>query len=510
MSQTEGMGKTMPVKLSPKGAAWPILEGLELLGRGKVRDSYRLADGQRLIVATDRISALDYVLNPLIPKKGICLNVAAVFWFKYLEQFGIRHHMVGYGAGIDRFLPGNLRGDVDLQSRAMVVHDLQMCNAEFVLRACLTGSALKPYMENGIVCGHKLPPGLQDGDELPCILFTPTTKAQEGHDEHVPAEEIIRLYPLESQLVMQIFMLAYKYARSRGIVLADTKFEIGQGGWATYGVLADEVLTPDSSRYWPYNVWSAGRKEEKRKAPPSFDKEPIRTWLKAQIAEWVQKHPEFKKFDPEIPECVDVVHGFEMPESLIEQTTQGYLYIDWRLMGKTVDRFRIEDMGIQLPKPEPKNVLIICGSEHDLPVVNEAIANGPNGVIIKHVMSCHRNPLELMDFVKELGNEDVCPDVVIGVGGKALALPGIIDAWAYCYKRNIQVAGVALGEPGSKSLLAAQLSIEEIPDQPVIINEMTGQAYSGASGLRELLDRISNGELPPQKSRIKRSVQMHV
>jgi phosphoribosylaminoimidazole-succinocarboxamide synthase len=510
--EEEGMPKH-----SPKRAAWPVLEGLELLSRGKVRDSYRLPSGKRLVVATDGISALDFVLNAIIPQKGICLNVATVFWLKYLEQFGIKHHMIACGADIDSWLPVHLQNNLDLQSRAMVVEDLRILDTEFVYRACLTGSALAPYRETGMVCGHKLPPGLQDGDELPRMLFTPTTKAQEGHDLHVTAEEIMAKHPDQAKLGLLILRLAYDYAKAHGIVLADTKFEISADN-----TLSDEVLTPDSSRYWPYDVWLAGRKEEKRKAPPSFDKEPIRTWLKAKIAEWVTAHsaelaswieklanPKINGFDPEIPECVDVVHGFEMPESLIKQTTQGYCYIDWRLIGKTVDRFRSEDMGIQLPAPKPKRVAMVCGSESDKPIVMGLISKiDPKFAMVDlHIMSCDRNPNETADFGKR-GILDY--DVIVCNGSKALRLPSFVDAFAHAAGKDVPVIGVALGAPGSEELLAAQLCIKQIPSQPVIMDEITGKPYTGEAGLCDVLHRIIHGELPPRKPRKEAPVQMNV
>lgn len=500
-------------KLSPKGEAWPVLKGFEkLLGRGKVRDGYQLPNRKRLVVVTDRISALDYVLNELIPMKGIALNVATVFWLKYLEQFGIKHHMVAYGAGIDEYLTGEaeyLRGDVDLQSRAMVVEDLQMCDKEFVYRACLTGSSLKPYMETGMVCGHKLPPGLQDGDELPQMLFTPTTKAQEGHDLHISADEVMAMHPEQAKRGLLIFRLAYDYAKARGIILPDTKFEI-----SVDNILADEVLTPDSSRYWSCPVWLEGRKiEEGRKAPPSFDKEPIRTWLKAKITEWVKEHPEelakwvaklgnpkIKGFDPEIPECVDVVQGFEMPKSLIRQTTQGYRYIDWRLIDKTVDRFRIEDMGIKLPEPKPKNVLLLCGSRSDYNKydIGNLVAsyNSSDIMLTAGVGSCHRKPEDIRRLPITTKY-----DLIVGLGGDAFAQPGVIDSWVHFFNTEVRVAGVALGDPGSEGLLAAQLSIKKLPSQPVIMDEIVGEPYTGVGGLRKLLDRVIHGELPPVKPR---------
>jgi AIR carboxylase len=155
-----------------------------------------------------------------------------------------------------------------------------------------------------------------------------------------------------------------------------------------------------------------------------------------------------------------------------------------------------------------KKVIIICGSETDLPQVKEVCSDSTiKAKIVVHIMSCHRNPRELKDFIFNRLQEG---DMVICVGSKALALPGVVDAWAHCFNKNIRVAGVALGETDSKALLAAQLSIDELPGQPVIMNEMTGQVYTGPSGLRELLHRVDNGEFPPPKPRKEKPAQMDV
>jgi len=155
-----------------------------------------------------------------------------------------------------------------------------------------------------------------------------------------------------------------------------------------------------------------------------------------------------------------------------------------------------------------KNVHIVCGSDSDLSQVLATLASFSIKASIKiHVISCHRNPRDLVDFIFNRVQDG---DIVIGVGSKALALPGVIDAWAYHFKKNVRVAGVALGESGSNALLAAQLSIEELPGQPVIINEITGKAYTGPEGLRKLIKLIDNGELPPSKPRKDKPTQIDI
>jgi phosphoribosylaminoimidazole-succinocarboxamide synthase len=489
-------------KLSPARAEWPVLPGLKLLNRGKVRDLYELPDGKLLQVATDAISIFDFILNALVPMKGIILTAMSVFWFKMLEEYGIKHHMVAYGSAIDQYLPTCLRGNPDLQSRALVVERLDMVDdVEFIIRAVLTGSSVKPYNKDGVVCGQRLPAGLQDGDELPFLFDGPSNKAQEGHDEHVPADEIRAKYPLQIYLAIKIFQIAQRHARRCGIILADTKFEFGKNG-----TIADEVLTPDSSRFWPEPEWREGRKGENRKAPASFDKQIVREWGKT-----LGIH-DSSKFDPEKPEDVDNVHAMVVPKEIIAQTTQTYRYIFWRLTSFTIEQYLHQVMHVNYPARKVPNVLLVLGSETDLPEVRKIL--GGDGMcsrqvpkITAHIMSCHRNPFEVMRLATGvLSNYDV----IIAIGGKAFALPGTIDTWAHHAKNNIPVVGVALGEHGSRELLAAQLSIEEIPGQPVIIDELVGGAYTGPAGLSKVLDRVAYGELPPSKPRKDKPVQLGV
>ncbi len=489
-------------KLSPARAGVPVPTELDLLSRGKIRDNYRLLNQKRLIIATDGISARDYVLNALIPMKGIFLDVLTVFWLKMLEQHGIKHHMVAYGAAIDQFLPAELRGDPDLQSRAMVVEDLLMDDAEFVVRGYLAGSALGPYQRTGEVCGHKLPPGYQDGDKLPCVLFTPTTKAKDGHDEDVLAEEIIRRYPMGSHLAVKVYEIGHSYAEPRGIIIPDTKFEFSGP------ILADEVLNPDSSRFWPKDEWLAGRNAEKRKAPSSFDKDPIRRWLDAEITKWQSEHGGVK-MTPKNPEHVDAVHLFVMPDDLIRQTTQRNRYIFWRLTGKIMETYLRNNMGVNWPMRRAQKIAVLLGSRSDLPAIEKKIGlvNRNWAEITVHVMSCHRNPEETRAFALE-GCKGM--DAVICAGSKALQLPGILDAFANQNGEGVRVIGVALGEPGSKNLQDALCSIDGIPGMPVIMDELAGKPYEGPDGFSDAIDRVLKGELPPEKPRVSKPCEMNV
>ncbi len=175
-------------KLSPVRRAVPILDGLELVNRGKVRDTYRLPNKLLLIVVTDGISVFDFVLNVLVPMKGYVLAAMTHHWLLFLESKGVKTHFIAAGKDIDYYLPEHLRNNIDLQRRSMVVMELSMILIEFIMRFCLTGSVLKEYREKGTVYGKPMPLGLKDGDLLSEMLFTPTTKAAEGHDEPVNEE----------------------------------------------------------------------------------------------------------------------------------------------------------------------------------------------------------------------------------------------------------------------------------------------------------------------------------
>lgn len=246
---------------------------LELHASGKVRDVYRLDADHLLFVATDRISAFDYVLATGIPHKGRVLTQISLFWFDFLKDI-VPNHLVT--ADVDRY-PGALRSHADeLRGRSMMVMRAEMFPVECVARGYLSGSSWKEYKMTGTVCGIKLPPGLKESDQLPEPIFTPATKATTGHDINIPFEEMCRLMDPGlcrrlRDLTLQIYKKAADYARQRGIIIADTKFEFGQTGQGI--TLADEVLTPDSSRFWPADTYEPG------KAQNSYDKQYVRDYL---------------------------------------------------------------------------------------------------------------------------------------------------------------------------------------------------------------------------------------
>jgi len=249
------------------------LPGVPLLARGKVRDVYAIDADKLLIVATDRISAFDYILGSGIPEKGRVLTQMSLFWFDFLKDVTPNHLIT---ADFKQF-PASLQpfGD-QLRGRSMLVHRAKMIDVECVARGYLCGSGWKDYQATGSVCGIPLPAGLKDGSKLPQPIFTPATKAQSGHDENISFENVVQTLggEIASELrdrTLAIYSTAAEYAAKKGILLADTKFEFGFVGETL--VLGDEVLTPDSSRFWPAATWNPGG------AQISFDKQYVRLYL---------------------------------------------------------------------------------------------------------------------------------------------------------------------------------------------------------------------------------------
>jgi phosphoribosylaminoimidazole-succinocarboxamide synthase len=243
---------------------------------GKVRDLFRMPDGRLLFVASDRISAYDWVLPTLIPDKGRILTALSLWWFDRISDIVPNH------VSTTR-VPAAVRG------RAMVCEQLEMLPVECVARGYLAGSGLVEYHERRSICGVGLPPGLQDGSELPKPIFTPATKAELGqHDENITYDEVMSLVGQEEaqelkRLTLSVYERARDIAAARGLILADTKFEFGystSGKNAGRVVLGDEVLTPDSSRYWPRATWQPGGPQ------PSFDKQFVRDWLTSPESGW--------------------------------------------------------------------------------------------------------------------------------------------------------------------------------------------------------------------------------
>jgi phosphoribosylaminoimidazole-succinocarboxamide synthase len=282
------------------------IPGATPLHSGKVRDLYEVDGGHLLMVASDRISAFDFILTPGIPDKGEILTRMSLWWFDQLEDL-VPHHVVSTD------VPEQVRG------RALVVEKLDMFPVECVARGYLTGSGLIDYQETGEVCGVPLPAGLVDGSRLPEPIFTPATKADLGeHDENVSFDAIVGTVGLGTatalrDLTLTIYARAEEIARGRGIVLADTKLEFGARPDGTI-VLADEVLTPDSSRFWPADSWEPGR------AQPSYDKQFVRNWLLSADSGW---------------DRASNTQPPSLPAELVDRTRSRYVQAYEQLTGQT-------------------------------------------------------------------------------------------------------------------------------------------------------------------------------
>jgi phosphoribosylaminoimidazole-succinocarboxamide synthase len=284
---------------------YELPEGYRHVYSGKVRDLYETPDDRLLFVASDRISAYDWVLPTPIPDKGRILTAMSLWWFDRLEDIVPNHVLT-------------TRVPDSVARRAMVCSKLEMFPVECVARGYLAGSGLAEYNDGNAICGVNLPPGLKDGSRLPKNIFTPATKAALGdHDENVTFDEVVAaIGQEEAQLLRRFTLLAYEraaeIAADRGLILADTKFEFGTSPDGQI-VLADEVLTPDSSRYWPEEDWEPGR------AQPSFDKQYVRDWLTSPASGWDRSSG-----DAPPP----------LPDEVVEKTRSKYIEAYERLTGK--------------------------------------------------------------------------------------------------------------------------------------------------------------------------------
>ncbi len=259
------------------------LPGIPLHAKGKVRDVYEVGSDRLLIIATDRISAFDYILASGIPDKGRVLTAMSLFWFKFLADVTPNHLIT---ANVDEY-PANLHPFRDqLEGRSMLVHRAKMVDVECVARGYISGSGWKDYKSSGAICGIALPTGLKESDRLPEPIFTPATKAQTGHDENVSFDTVAAHIGVEltnrlRDLTLAIYRKAADFSWSKGIILADTKFEFGFVGGEL--ILGDEVLTPDSSRFWPRATYAPGG------AQPSYDKQFVRDYL--ERIQWSKRPP---------------------------------------------------------------------------------------------------------------------------------------------------------------------------------------------------------------------------
>ena len=282
---------------------------LELYASGKVRDVYRCDNEHLLFVATDRISAFDYVLATGIPNKGRVLTQLSLFWFDFLKDI-VPNHLVT--ANVEKY-PCHLGPYKDLlRGRSMVVVKADMFPVECVVRGYLSGSGWKEYQKTGAVCGIKLPAGLKESARLPEPIFTPATKATTGHDENISFHDMARIVGAEAaeqlrDLSLGVYQKAADYALARGIIIADTKFEFGRTEAGL--VLADEVLTPDSSRFWPAESYQPGKGQE------SFDKQYVRDYL--EKIQWNKQPP-----------------APALPAEVAERTSQKYVQAYRQMTGR--------------------------------------------------------------------------------------------------------------------------------------------------------------------------------
>jgi len=284
------------------------LPGIERIARGKVRDVYAVGD-DLLIVATDRISAFDCILPQGIPGKGRVLTQMSIFWFDFLKDI-VPNHLIATDLAA---FPAPLRDYADqLEGRSMLVKRCRMEPVECVARGYVSGSGWKDYRKTGAICGIPLPTGLRESDKLPEPIFTPASKAETGHDENISFDAVVKAVGGETadllrSLTLKIYGAAAAHAESRGIILADTKFEFG---WHEGKLLlGDEVLTPDSSRYWPRDEYKPGG------AQKSFDKQFVRDYL--ETLDWDKQPP-----------------APALPDDVIAKTSEKYHEAYWRITGR--------------------------------------------------------------------------------------------------------------------------------------------------------------------------------
>ena len=480
-------GTHMPPVIPPNARdIQPRAEGLELRSQGKVRDTYLLPDhpDKMLVVATNRISIFDFVLNDQIHQKGEVLNALSYFWTRTVLDGICETDLVACGSKIDEYLPKNLRKSTDLQTRGTIVRILPAPDVEDIVRFVLTGSGWKSYQETGMVCGHQLPKGLTDGSVLEFPIYTPTTKAQVGHDEHITSKSVEERYgKRREEAVLLAATAMVSFAAKRRITMADTKMEFSVANDGTL-VLCDEKGTPDSSRFWDMSdyakAWASG------KIPPSLDKQYVRDWGKKVGIDSMR--------NPENPHDVSIVHSQELPDDVARITAKLYRYIFWRLTGQKLEKFQREEMGINVPD-ECLNVEVLIGSESDLSQVSENLSALKNCNYAVSVMSCHRNPKELEQHAAE---KLVTADVVIAGAGMAAALPGIVKSHLCQLGRSdIPVIGVACKGKAEKDDRAAILSIECLPGQPVELDP-DGNAYFGPDGFAKAFASAAADEFRPR------------
>jgi phosphoribosylaminoimidazole-succinocarboxamide synthase len=310
--------------------------GLKQIHQGKVRDTYALSDeGFLLMVATDRMSIYDFAIPTPVPQKGEILTALTVFWLT--EILRMMHHLVAFGRGIDLYLPPALKKYAELQKRALVVEKLEMLPVECIVRGYLTGSGWQSYQKNREVCGFLLPEGLHDGALItPKPIFTPTTKAQAGHDEPLATREVVQQYGTPvCDISMQAYQTMAKVAETKGLIMADTKVELGRDKHGNL-VVADEVGTPDSSRFWDHREWKTALK--RKESPSPIDKQLVRDWGKTLGIHL--RNPQNEQ------DLKYVQERCSLPPKVVEETSRRYHEVLRRLTGKTLVVFQEDCLGV--------------------------------------------------------------------------------------------------------------------------------------------------------------------
>jgi len=477
----------------PKGLESPKLKGLCLLTDGKVRGTYNGLDRNLLLqMASNRVSIFDFILNALIEQKGEILTALTVFWLTKVLK-GFSSHLVAYGSGIDEFLPQNLRNDKDLMKRALVIKKLKLAPIEAIVRFFLTGSGWKIFQKTGVCYGHPVPDGAWNGMELPYPIFTPTEKSDT--DPWIHQDKVAKLHgPRIERTALQIAMVTRKYLQSVGLDLLDTKFEL-----TPMGDIGDEIVTPDSSRI--VDLQERIAMAAKQKLASSLDKQFVRNWGSG-------KDVGIDKLDPTNPEHIAEVHGIVVPEEIIKQTAQIYRYLFWRITSQKLEFFQKMEMGIDAHPPRLK-VTVVLGSRSDLKQCQRGLGAAAHMESIGridlevHILSCHRNPDELQAFATLTD-----ANVIVAGAGKAAQLPGMLKAYLANKGKKIPVIGVAF-EGSEISTKAAQLSIEELPGTPVIMDKH-GKAFTGSNGFYDALVLAIEGEFKPEKPSEKKKAELNI
>jgi phosphoribosylaminoimidazole-succinocarboxamide synthase len=413
------------------------LEGLKRIARGKVRDIYEIEDGL-LLIATDRVSAFDVVMNQGIPNKGKVLTHVSKFWFDKLAGIVPNHLITTDVAAMPKAAQ---RHEATLAGRTMYVKRCEPLPVEFVVRGYLAGSGLKDYKKTGAICGVKLPSGLAESSRLPEPILTPTTKAAIGHDEPIDfagvCERIGKDLAEQTRSVsLEIFKRAHAIAEERGLLLADTKFEFGLLDGKL--VWIDEALTPDSSRYWAKSAWKEGVAQQ------PFDKQVLRNYLLAQP--WDQKPP---------PPTLS--------DEIVAETARRYVETARILTGSAP---------AGCADSATFRVGIVMGSDNDLPQLEDGIAVLREfGVPVEvRVLSAHRTPTEAHRFAREAESNGI--RVIIAAAGGAAHLAGAMAAASTLPIIGVPIASTPLA--GFDALLSTSMMPPGIPVATVAVGKMGG------------------------------------